>query len=251
MKNLLKKIVTITLVMVFLSQVTTTAYASWGLQRRLQDQNKTISTAPSTPNNIAPQGQPQAQRNTYAPSPSVAQESNQNQSTADLIRGMRNNPSASQSNTTTTNNTNNNPAPLPSQPTPPVSNQTNLSGVESTMLDMINQERREHGLSPLKLHVKLTDVARVKSQDIVDNNYFAHTSPIHGSFYQMVSNAGISYRQVGENLAKAGDVRRAHMMLMGSIGHRNNILSESFTHIGIGISRDSHGIVVTQLFIRQ
>ena len=42
----------------------------------------------------------------------------------------------------------------------------------------------------------------IKWQDMKDNNYFSHTSPIYGSPFDMIKNFGISYRTAGENIAK-------------------------------------------------
>ncbi|KAB3527632.1 hypothetical protein F8153_11655 [Alkaliphilus serpentinus] len=118
------------------------------------------------------------------------------------------------------------------------------------MLLLINNERQAKGLKPLQWHSNLAGVADLKTKDMIANNYFSHTSPTYGGFYSMVRNQGISYSQIGENLAKARDVKKAHALLMASEGHRNNILSSNFTHIGIGISHDGYGVVVTQLFIK-
>ncbi len=127
----------------------------------------------------------------------------------------------------------------------------NLDQECKEMLSMVNSERIKNGLKPLSLHGELTDLAQKKSRDMVINNYFSHTSPTLGSFYEMVYNAGIPFKQVGENLAMAGNIYKAHMLLMASEGHRNNLLDPRFTHIGIGIAHNTYGVVVTQLFISQ
>ena len=235
--NLLKKTFSFFVITVFLVQIPTMAFASWGLQRIIQQQNQTTTASPVTT---------QPSQNTQVSSPTPSN----NQSTADMIRGMRSGQPVQEN--TNTNPTPSNPTPSNPQPTtPPSNNLGSLTSAENTMLNLINNERTQRGLKPLKLHSELTNLARLKSQDMVDNNYFAHNSPTYGSFYNMVSNAGISYRQVGENLAKARDVNKAHVLLMASEGHRNNILSSNFTHIGIGIKADLYGIVVTQLFIAE
>jgi uncharacterized protein YkwD len=85
---------------------------------------------------------------------------------------------------------------------------------------------------------------------MVDKEYFGHQSPTYGSPSSMVSAHGIKYHMVGENLAGAGSVAEAHDGLMGSPGHRSNILNRAYNKIGIGIvNQGKHGLVVTQLFI--
>ncbi|NLW06541.1 MAG: hypothetical protein GX039_00940 [Clostridia bacterium] len=144
------------------------------------------------------------------------------------------------------------PEPVPakppaSEPAAPVQ----LNSQEQALLELLNQERQKQGLKPLSLHPKLVELAQRKSADIVENNYFAHTSPTLGSFAQMVRSAGISYRSVGENLAMARNAQYAFYLLLGSAPHKANMLNPHFTHIGIGVVPNKYGVVVTQLFIQQ
>ena len=281
MKNSLKKTVSIAVLTLFIAQTTTASYASWGAQRILQLQNQSTTPVASQPSNDQSQENQSNSGSTQPNNNSTQVENNstpsETQSTRDLILSLRRNQSVSEntntqnsnqnntndgqnntenSNQSNTNDSQNNTQDRnnnTSQPTPsaPSNNHGSISVEESSMIDMVNQERVENGLQPLEVHIELVDVARMKSKDMVENNYFAHTSPTLGTFTQMVSNAGISYRQIGENLANAGSVQRAHMLLMGSQGHRENILNPSFTHIGIGITQGTQGIMVTQLFMQQ
>ncbi|MGI6706578.1 MAG: CAP domain-containing protein [Clostridia bacterium] len=123
---------------------------------------------------------------------------------------------------------------------------------EKTMFLLVNRERRSHGLSPLKLDEKLVELARLKSRDIVENNYFSHQSPTYGSPFEMLETFGIRYRMAAENLAGHQTVELAHEGLMNSENHRMNILTPGFTHIGIGVVRGSrYGKVYTQLFVQK
>jgi uncharacterized protein YkwD len=71
-----------------------------------------------------------------------------------------------------------------------------------------------------------------------------------GSPFDMMKNAGVTYRWAGENIAGAASVDRAHNGLMNSEGHRANILNSNFTHIGIGIVPGGpYGMMFTQMFI--
>lgn len=66
----------------------------------------------------------------------------------------------------------------------------------------------------------------------------------------MMKDFGINYVQAGENIAGNQDVQKAHDALMNSPGHRKNILSSDFTHIGIGIKKGGpYGYMFTQMFI--
>ncbi len=125
-----------------------------------------------------------------------------------------------------------------------------MTAEEQQMLNLINQERAAAGLKPLAMDQSLVKMARLKSQDMIDKNYFSHTSPTYGSPFDMMKTYGVTYRYAGENLAGNQTVDRAHTALMNSEGHRANILKAEFTHVGIGIvDGGPYGKMFTQMFI--
>jgi|GEM_PF-2396170 len=127
---------------------------------------------------------------------------------------------------------------------------SSLSALEQQMVSLVNAERTKAGVEPLKVNLELTKMARDKSQDMIDNNYFSHTSPTYGSPFDMMAKYGITYRAAGENIAMNSSVTAAHTALMNSQGHRENILNSSYTQIGIGIEQDSNGYYyISQEFI--
>lgn len=119
---------------------------------------------------------------------------------------------------------------------------------EQEVIRLVNEIRVENGLKALSYDWELSRVARYKSQDMKDNNYFSHTSPVYGSPFQMMKNFGISFRSAGENIAKGYRTPQAVVNgWMNSSGHRANILNASYTHIGVGYV--SGGNYWTQMFI--
>ena len=123
-----------------------------------------------------------------------------------------------------------------------------VTSYEQQVISLVNEIRAENGLKPLTYDWELSRVARYKSQDMKDNNYFSHTSPVYGSPFQMIKNFGISYRTAGENIAKGYTSPQAVVDgWMNSSGHRANILNSSFTHIGVGYVAE--GRYWTQMFI--
>ncbi|MDQ0878098.1 putative YkwD family protein [Paenibacillus sp. V4I3] len=139
------------------------------------------------------------------------------------------------------------PKPTPKPQVPPT---TELTVEEQQMLELVNKERAAVGLSPLAVDLQLTKTARLKSQDMVDNNYFSHDSPTYGSPFDMMEKFGITYNAAGENIACNQSVQAAHEALMNSPGHKANILSKDYTHIGIGIVNGGPcGKMFTQQFI--
>lgn len=148
-----------------------------------------------------------------------------------------------------------NPAPVPTPiPAPtPIPTPAPVNGLtedEQKMLNFINQERSAAGVKPLQADLTLAKLARMKSQDMIDKNYFSHTSPIYGSPFDMMKKYGVTYRYAGENLAGAWAVDVAHTNLMNSPGHRQNILNSSYTHVGIGVVKGGpYGMIFTQMFV--
>jgi uncharacterized YkwD family protein/spore coat assembly protein SafA len=127
----------------------------------------------------------------------------------------------------------------------------NVKQIENEVARLTNQERAKYGLPPLQIDWQLARVARYKSVDMRDKNYFQHDSPTYGSPFTMMKNFGISYRTAGENIA-AGQRTPQEVVnaWMNSPGHRANILNKNFTHIGVGYAKGgSYGHYWTQMFI--
>ena len=123
-----------------------------------------------------------------------------------------------------------------------------LSQYEQQVVDLTNQERAKQGLPALKVDLELSKVAREKSLDMQKNNYFSHTSPTYGSPFDMMKKFSISYKAAGENIAKGQRTPQEVVNAwMNSSGHRQNILSSNFTHIGVGYVAE--GNYWTQQFI--
>lgn len=123
-----------------------------------------------------------------------------------------------------------------------------VSSFESEVIRLVNEIRTQNGLKALTANWELSRVARYKSQDMVDNRYFSHTSPTYGSPFQMIKAFGLSYRTAGENIAYGQSTPRAVVNAwMNSSGHRANILNASYTQIGVGYVAKGH--YWTQMFI--
>ena len=97
---------------------------------------------------------------------------------------------------------------------------------EQEVIRLVNEIRAQNGLSALTYNWELSRVARYKSQDMV----------------------GLSYRSAGENIAYGQRTPQAVVNAwMNSSGHRANILSSSYTQIGVGYVANGH--YWTQMFI--
>ena len=137
--------------------------------------------------------------------------------------------------------------PLPDDDTIPEQD-TGIHRFESEVVRLVNEIRAQNGLSALTHDSELSKVARIKSQDMKDKNYFSHNSPNYGSPFDMMKTFGISYRSAAENIAKGQTSPEAVVNAwMNSAGHRKNILGASYTHIGVGYV--ANGNYWTQMFV--
>lgn len=122
----------------------------------------------------------------------------------------------------------------------------------ATLSDLLNDERQKSGLAPLEFDSRLAEVAAEHSADMVEQRFFGHESPTRGDPMRRTRRAGMSLNQLGENVGRGPSAKDLHHLLMGSPGHRGNILRPEFTHVGIGVvGDDSSGervLLATQLF---
>ena len=119
------------------------------------------------------------------------------------------------------------------------------------VLQLINQERTNRGLSALILSQKLDTAADRHSEDMATQGYFSHTGQDGSNVGTRIERAGYTdWRRWGENIA-AGQ-RSAQSVVqawMNSSGHRANILNADFTHMGLGYLTNSSGTPYwTQVF---
>lgn len=119
---------------------------------------------------------------------------------------------------------------------------SSVNSMEKQVASLTNSERKAAGLGSLTLDSQLSKLARMKAEDMAKKGYFSHTSPTYGSAFDMMKKYGVSYRTAGENIAKGQKTPEAVMNgWMNSSGHRANILSSAYTHIGVGYAKDSKG----------
>lgn len=128
------------------------------------------------------------------------------------------------------------------------------SQVESLLTNLINQARSQEGISPLlSTDAAVAQVARRHSEAMRDRGFFSHVDPEGKRLRDRLRAAGITFRSAGENLAQvdgsSDPAGQAHQMLMGSQSHRDNILSEEFELIGVGVAKQGSTYWITQIFV--
>lgn len=134
-----------------------------------------------------------------------------------------------------------------------IPNASPLKSIEDEIVKLVNQYRVASGLQPLTQDWQASRVARYKSEDMIKKNYFSHTSPTYGSPFKMMESYGLKFSAAGENIAYGQRSAQEVMNTwMNSAGHKANILSKTYTHIGVGVAKKSNGtLYFTQLFFKK
>ena len=125
-----------------------------------------------------------------------------------------------------------------------------LTNDEDELLNLINEERKNNNLSPLIIDENLQNVARLKAKDLVENNYFSHTSPTYGTPFEMLKSHNISYKTASENIAGNPSLKGALQSWISSESHKNNILNNDYNYTGIAVVDSiAYGKIIVELFI--
>lgn len=108
--------------------------------------------------------------------------------------------------------------------------------VPDDVIALVNNSRTKATLSPLSANAKLTAAAKNKADDMIKNDYFAHTSPKGIEPWYWIKQAGYQYKAAGENLAiNYTDAKEQHEAWMKSETHRANIMSTRYQEIGVAV----------------
>lgn len=123
------------------------------------------------------------------------------------------------------------------------------SSYAAEILSLVNAERAKAGVSPLTIDASAERAANTRAQEIQQS--FSHTRPNGSGFSSALTEAGVSFRASGENIAYGQNSPQEVMQVwMNSEGHRANILKRDFTSIGIGHTETGNGVDYwTQLFV--
>lgn len=109
---------------------------------------------------------------------------------------------------------------------------------EMSVLELMNQARVENNLPPLRVNETLFQVASDKADDMLQNNYFAHTSPKGITPWIWFEKEGYDYKFAGENLAiNFSSAEAQQKAWMESETHRKNILDTNFSEVGIAVKK--------------
>jgi len=111
------------------------------------------------------------------------------------------------------------------------------NGFEEQLFDLTNASRVRNGFGALEWDGHVSGTARKHSQDMAANDYFSHENKQGKSPFDRMKDDLVSFRGAGENLAYGQSSSIfAHEGLMNSAGHRENILLDNYSHLGVGVS---------------
>lgn len=127
------------------------------------------------------------------------------------------------------------PATSPPTTAAPSPAPTHDPGAENQFASSINAYRGSNGLPALTRSGALDSYARAWAQQLVESGSLSHSN---------IGSLLGEWSAVAENVGYGGSVGGVFDALVGSSGHRTNMLGD-YTHMGIGAYRDSSGTLWT------
>lgn len=122
--------------------------------------------------------------------------------------------------------------------------------IETELLAMINRDRERLGRKPLFSQPLLQEIARSHSAKMAVEGKLSHHFPNWPSLEQKLRLGNAYFLASAENIAysQSPSTPFIHEALMGSVGHRLNILDERMLQAGIGVCQTGNGYYVSEEF---
>lgn len=130
----------------------------------------------------------------------------------------------------------------------------NLKNLETNIINLLNSIRAQNGLTQLSMSQSLTDIARMRSSDMIYNFYFSHYTPDNRNIFNILRENEVSYVNAGENIGQTspafyGSAEAFVNAWMASPTHRDNIIRPMYRYIGVGVIEEEDRRVVTTIFL--
>lgn len=123
-----------------------------------------------------------------------------------------------------------------------------LVEVEQRAFELLNRERRDHGLPPLVWDLAALGMARKHSRDMATHRFVSHVGHDGSTLEQRLADAGLQPARTFENVGRSGGPGEMHYGFMTSRGHRDNLLAKGARHGAVGAARDP---VTKELYFTQ
>jgi uncharacterized protein YkwD len=115
------------------------------------------------------------------------------------------------------------------------------------LFDMLNAARRSEQRMPVRRDLRLDQLAQAHAEGMRQAQQTAHDVG-QGLPSERLHRAGIAVGLVGENVAHAASLGRAHRALWDSPAHRGTLLEPGFVAVGLGVASEDAGVWVCELF---
>ncbi len=146
------------------------------------------------------------------------------------------------------------PTPTPPQPAPspqpepapaPARAPRSVSDAKARLVELVNGSRAEAGLAALVTRNDLDELATAHSGDMAAARRLFHNDAL----FTEATKKRIGAKAVGENVASNTSIDDAHRRLMASPNHRANLLSPSFSRLGLGLVDADGTWYLTEVFV--
>lgn len=118
-----------------------------------------------------------------------------------------------------------------------------MNGDQQRAYDLVNQSRSSSGLHTLKHDNTAKEKAQAWAEHLAATNKLAHSN--------LSSGMDGGWKRLGENVGYGSSIDKVHSQFMSSTGHRNNILSGGYTHVGTGVAQGHGRTFVVQVFVQR
>jgi hypothetical protein len=120
------------------------------------------------------------------------------------------------------------------------------------IIEITNKQRENYGLDKLTESLTLDSSAKIKAEDMIENQYFAHESPSGTGVGDLADIVGYEFIAIAENLALGGfeDDQALVQGWMESPGHRANILNPGYQEIGVAVVKGTFEGQITWLAVQ-
>ncbi len=120
-----------------------------------------------------------------------------------------------------------------------------LQALTDTMLELVNEQREQAGVTPLTRDSLLDEAAMIRAAEIHVVDFAGgtpHTRPDGTSYRDLLDELGAEGSRCGENITRSKTGPQAAIASwMDSEGHRKNILRDNYSTIGIGVHQREDG----------
>ncbi|HEY1526127.1 MAG TPA: CAP domain-containing protein [Candidatus Angelobacter sp.] len=131
----------------------------------------------------------------------------------------------------------------------PAAAQPSSSPTEKQIFDQLNHERERAGFAALEWNISAATAARQHSRLLAEKSELSHQFQGEASLPERLASTGVRFTVSAENVARTEYVEDIHPALMGSSGHRANMLNPEYNAVGIGVAESKGKVYVTQDFI--